>query len=109
MTEPHICEYTHDCSTLYDLLPRFYSAPSLTLGSETYRVLCFLMIAAFDEVIERIDMIGLDESVVTALREARDKIDSELICENPVHNEIFVQFVNDGMKFLPALQAAHRV
>ena len=68
-----------------------------------------LLYWGFDSIIERLEMVGLDDSVMAALRQARDEIDSELACEDPVHHEIFEQFMNDGMKFLPALQAAHRV
>ena len=74
-----------------------------------YQINSILLVGAFDNVIERLDMLGLDESVMDALRDARNTIDTEIFCENFAHNEIFVQFVEDGMKFLPALQAAHRV
>ena len=109
MTEPHDCEYRHDCPTLDELLPRFYAAPTLSFGHDHYRVLTSLLYYGFDSIIGRLDMVGLDDSVMSALREARDEIDSELACEDPVHHEIFEQFMKDGMKFLPALRAAHRV
>jgi hypothetical protein len=109
MTEPHICQYTHDCPTLDEFLPRFYEAPTLTFGSEHYGILCTLLILNFEYVIERLDMLGLDDSVMAALNNACDVIASELMCENVVHKEIFEQFLRDVMKFLPALQAAHRV
>ena len=109
MTERHICEYTHDCPTLDERLPRFYQAPTLSFGVDHYLILTTLLYYGFDEVIERLDKVGLDDTVMSALREARDEIDSELSCTDPVHNEIFEQFLKDGMKFLPALRAAHRV
>ena len=109
MTEPHICQYTHDCPTLDELLPDFYAAPTLSFGVETYRSRATLLYYGFDAIIERLDMVGLDDSVMEALRTARDEIDSELACVVPAHNEIFEQFMKDGMKFLPALRAAHRV
>jgi hypothetical protein len=109
MTEPHISEYHHDCPTLYELLPRFYEAPTLTSGIENYRVLSSLLIHDYKQVVECLELLGLDESVMTALREAEYAIGEELACEEPSHHEIFEQFLNDGMKFLPALRAAHLV
>jgi hypothetical protein len=109
MTEPHICQYTHDCPTLDELMPRFNEAPTLTFGSEHFGILSTLLILSFEDVIERLDMLGLDDNVMAALNNARDLIASELRCEDVAHNEIFRQFLEDGMKFLPALQAAHRV
>lgn len=46
---------------------------------------------------------------MAALHNAREVIESEIMCTNDEHSEIFQQFLKDGMKFLPALQAAHRV
>lgn len=109
MTEPHICEYTHDCPTLDELLPRFYEAPTLTLGYHHHDVLSIILVSSFEQVIERLDMLGLDESVMTALHNAREVIESEIMCQSAEHSEIFQQFLKDGMKFIPALQAAHRV
>ncbi len=60
-------------------------------------------------MIVTLDMLGLDHHVMLALKEARDTIDSELMCEDAVHHEIFEQFLRDGMKFLSPLQAAHQV
>lgn len=109
MVERHNCEYTHDCPTLEERLPRFREAPSLDFGVFSFQVSGVLLLDGFEKVIENLDLIGLDDSVMEALRKAHETIESEIYCENVAHNEIFTQFLKDGMKFIPALQAAHRV
>lgn len=99
----------HRCPSLDQLLPNLYVAPSMAHGVENYRIYSYLLLAGIDSVIVTLDMLGLEDHVMLALKEARDTIDSELMCEDLVHHEIFTQFLRDGMKFLPALQAAHRV
>ena len=99
----------HQCPTLEERLPRFDQAPSMSFGIDNYRVISYLLLADIDAMIANLEMVGLSEGAILEMKEARDNIDSEFMCENPVHHEIFEQFLKDGMKFVPALQAAHRV
>ena len=99
----------HQCPTLEERLPRFDRAPAMSYGIDNYRVISYLLLADIDAMIANLEMLGLSDGAMLEMKEARDFIDSELMCENPVHHEIFEQFLKDGMKFVPALQAAHRV
>lgn len=81
----------------------------MTNGVDNYRVAIYLMLSDFDVVLSRLEMLGLDENVMLSMWEARETLNSELMCEDLIHHEIFEQFLKDGMKYLPALRAAHRV
>lgn len=81
----------------------------MSYGLENYRIVSYLLLVDLDAMIANLEMVGLSDGAILEMKEARDIIDSELMCENPVHHEIIEQFLQDGMKFVPALQAAHRV
>lgn len=99
----------HQYPTLEERLPRFDRAPTMSYGLENYRIVSYLLLVDLDAMIANLEMVGLSDGAILEMKEARDIIDSELMCENPVRHEIFEQFLDDGMKFVPALQVAHRV
>lgn len=77
--ERHICEYTYDCQLSKNDFQGF-ETPSPESGVSAFKAVGILLLAGFEQVIENLDLIGLDESAMEALRLAHETIESETFC-----------------------------